>query len=262
MAIWGHVHGGNLGDELVFSVIVQAIRGRLDARIVGITLDPLDTRERHGIDEAYPINPGSAGYGKGETANVTRPAAAVETAKVVIRKVPGASALRAALALPFRVAREIAFCWRSFRLLRQVDSMVVAGSGQLLDKWLGWRGHPYTTFRWATLCRLAGVPVSYPSVGAGPIEGKTSAFLIRSALRLAAYVSVRDAQSGRVLEEIGLPAPPRCPDMAFGFTPDDAGLVLRRDAPGKPLVGVNVMAYSTRGTGRGASRANTRPMSR
>ena len=57
IAVWGHYHGGNLGDDLVVATIVSAIRRRVDdARVVGISLAPADARIRHGI-EAYPINP-------------------------------------------------------------------------------------------------------------------------------------------------------------------------------------------------------------
>jgi polysaccharide pyruvyl transferase WcaK-like protein len=78
-----------------------------------------------------------------------------------------------------------------------VDLVVVAGSGQLLDEWDGPWLHPYTTFRWAALARMAGVPVLIPSVGTGPIDGRLSAVFIRSAVRSARYVSVRDDHSGR-----------------------------------------------------------------
>lgn len=241
-AIWGHVHGANLGDELVFSVIVDAIRRRQTTRIVGITLDPDDTRVRHGIDEGFPINPGASGYRKANTVESSR--GSLERVKSLIRRVPGARVARGAFELPLRVGREIVFCWRSFRLLRGIDMVVVAGSGQLLDKWLGARGHPYTTFRWAMLCRLAHTPMYYPSVGAGPISGRISAFLIRSALQSAAYVSVRDLNSGRALKAIGVHEPPRCPDMAFGFALPDPVNEDGRNQRANPIVGVNVMAYS------------------
>ena len=57
IAVWGHYHGGNLGDDLVVATIVNAIRRRIDnAHVVGISLAPADARTRHAI-EGYPINP-------------------------------------------------------------------------------------------------------------------------------------------------------------------------------------------------------------
>ena len=58
IAVWGHYHGHNLGDEMVVSTIVSAVRRRRPlAEIVGVSMTTGDTVARHGI-KAYPINPG------------------------------------------------------------------------------------------------------------------------------------------------------------------------------------------------------------
>ena len=163
----------------------------------------------------------------------------------MVARVPGARALHRALSLARVIAREIPFTWQSYRFLRGVDLMIVAGSGQLLDEWRGpWR-HPYTTFRWALLARIARVPFVYPSVGAGPIDNRLSAFFIRRAVEWASFVSVRDRHSGRVLESIGLPGPfPYCPDMGYsypGLTVLAEKMSANRANP--PVVGLNVMAH-------------------
>jgi polysaccharide pyruvyl transferase WcaK-like protein len=142
------------------------------------------------------------------------------------------------------VAREVPFSWRAYQLLRAVDVVVVAGSGQL-DEWGGPFGHPYTTFRWALLARLARVPVLYPSVGAGPIDHWLGAFFIRSALKTSPFISVRDRHSGRVLERIGVPAPvPVCTDMGYGYLCQPRAGTRRQEGPAGPgVVGLNVMAH-------------------
>jgi polysaccharide pyruvyl transferase WcaK-like protein len=144
------------------------------------------------------------------------------------------------------VGREGPFLWRSFRLLRQVDLLVVAGSGPLTDLWQGPWQHPYRVFRWAMLARLARVPMIYPSVGAGPIDGRVSAFFIRRAVTSAAWISVRDSYSRRVLGSIGLPdETPICPDLVYGLPDALRGAVAAGPSLREPalVVGVNVMAH-------------------
>lgn len=245
IAVWGHYHGGNLGDELVVATIVDAIRRRLPgARIVGISMSPADTRERHRI-AAVPINPGKSSPTHARRAAMPQPRAERGRLASVARRVPGAGRLRLLPAQLRNVVQEMPFLWRSYRMLRGVDLVVVAGSGQLLDEWRGPWLHPYTTFRWAMLTRLARVPMLYPSVGAGPINGKLSAFFIRRAVASSRYVSVRDRHSGRVLTSIGLPGPYAvCPDMGYGL-PDEAWVdaVHGSGERAGTVVGLNVMAH-------------------
>ena len=50
-------HGGtkNLGDEALFATVVQNTRLRIpDAEIIGFTISPEDTRQRHGIP-CFPV---------------------------------------------------------------------------------------------------------------------------------------------------------------------------------------------------------------
>jgi polysaccharide pyruvyl transferase WcaK-like protein len=244
IAVWGHHHGGNLGDELVVATIVGAIRRRMPkTRIIGISMSPADTRRRHDV-EVYPINPGTAR---------ARPTASTATDRAVqgrllgvARRLPGARRLRRLLGAGRKLLREPPFLWRSFRMLRHVDLVVVAGSGQLLDEWQGPWLHPYTTFRWATLARFARVPMLYPSVGAGPIESRLGAFFIRKAVASAEYVSVRDGHSARVLESIGSTGPfAVCPDMGYGLGEEILRKAVSADLEraGEQVVGLNVMAH-------------------
>ena len=81
----------------------------------------------------------------------------------------------------------------------------------------------------------------YPSVGAGPIDGTLSAFLIRKSIEWAAFVSVRDQHSARVLRSIGVTRElPLCPDMGWAY--DGANVSLERNADREPIVGVNAMS--------------------
>ena len=229
---------------MVVSTIVSAVRRRRpEAEIVGISMTTGDTEVRHGIP-AYPINPGMP---------VTRPRggapehpAQPSRRRRALARVPGVRSLYRTLSAVLTIAREIPFSWRSYRFLRGIDLVVVAGSGQLLDAWRGpWR-HPYTTFRWALIARLARVPFSYPSVGAGPIDTRLGALFIRRAVAWSSFISVRDRKSGELLESIGLRGPfPYCPDMAYAYPGlfTSAREVAPANGARPPVVGLNVMAH-------------------
>lgn len=228
---------------MVVSTLVSAIRARSpEAEILGISMTPWDTESRHGV-AAYPINPG---------APVTRPRGgtvesdpAPSRLRQAIARIPGARHLRRALTAVRLVAREASFAWRSFHVLRGLDAVVVAGSGQLLDVWHPWR-HPYTTFRWALLSRLARVRFVFASVGAGPIRSRLGAFFFRHAVRSGSYVSLRDDYSVESLRSIGLSGPfIRCPDMGYAYPGLEAARRggAARDAGTAPVVGFQVIPF-------------------
>lgn len=220
VAVWGHYYGPNLGDEMVTEVVIQAVRARRpDAEVVAISLDPEDTRARHHVP-AYPLVQAH-----------TRP-----------KKRRGFARLAAGLLRRAgTVAREVPHLWSSYRMLRRIDLMVVAGSGQLLDQWNGPWGHPYAIYKWSVLARLTGTKVAILSVGAGPLQGRLARAFVRSAVEHAGYVSVRDASSKRVLHAAGVRRPlPVVPDMGFEFHPRHAP----RHPSKKTVVGINVMAHA------------------
>lgn len=241
IAVLGHFHGRNLGDDLVVRTILAAVRRRVpEAELLAVSLSPADTRRRHGV-EAFPINPAPASGGTpGPAQGTSERRAAVVAA---LRRVPLLRRVRLAVASAAKVAREVPFLFRARRLLRDVDTVVVAGSGQLLDQWHGAWGHPYAIFRWAVLARLGRTRLLVPSIGAGPIDGALGAFMIRRSVAAASYISVRDAYSGDLLHSIGVVRDlPVRPDMGYGLPlgeldpapPDDGADV---------TVGVNAMAH-------------------
>ena len=242
IAVWGHYHGGNLGDELVVSVIIDAIRRRApSAQILAVSMAPGDTTSRHGV-RALPIAPGKT-HERATSAPQAQPGPSPRSSlREVVRSVPGARRTRALLESLAGLRLEPPFLLRSYLALRSVDRLVVAGSGQLLDAWKGPWLHPYTAFRWALLARLAGAKTIFPSVGAGPIAERLSGFLIRKPVEWASFISVRDDDSARVLRAIGVRRElPVCPDMgwAYDFGDPRAG----RPPDGAATVGVNVMPH-------------------
>ena len=80
-------------------------------------------------------------------------------------------------------AREIVFLTRTFRRLRDLDLLIIAGSNQFLDNFGGPWAFPYTLLKWSIVCRLAGCRLFFVSVGAGPLDAALSRTMVRPACR-------------------------------------------------------------------------------
>src|SRR2546422_3581380 len=202
---------GNLGDAAILEATIQGIRRRLpSARIVAFTLNPADTRQRHGI-EAYTLlgfsapdflirEPGPASA-PGDLDPASPPAVDSSSAPGGLRALPGhlrRSALGRKLAGPAHLARDVPHLARSARLLRGCSLIVVAGGGQLDDFYGGAWGQPWALFRWGLLARALGAGYAFLSVGTGRLSNPGSRILVRKALGLARYRSFRDEESRRL----------------------------------------------------------------
>ena len=210
---------------MVVAVLITAIRQRRSAaQIVGVSMAPGDTSVRHTV-RALPLNPGQ------DVSKRSSPGSHEARGK--------SRALRGRRALG--LWRELQFSIRSYAALRSIDQLVAAGSQQLLDVWGPW-AHPYTTFRWTLLARLAGTEMALPSVGAGPITSRMSRFLIRRSVEWATFVSVRDEDSARELRAIGVRRELAvCPDMGWAYARSKPHV----DPPEREtaVVGLSVMPY-------------------
>lgn len=147
-------------------------------------------------------------------------------------------ALRTIAMLMREIPAEMLFLWLSYRRLRAIDLLLVAGSNPIFDFFGGFWGYPYTMWKWGMLARLARTKLAFVSVGAGPIVSRRSGRLLASVLRRADYVSFRDAGSRRLMREHGFKGPDHvCPDLAHGlpFVP------IPRQAGAKLRVGINPM---------------------
>ncbi len=238
IGILGHVGNGNLGDEAIIAALVQSLRDRCPgAELRAFTVNPEDTAERHGIP-AFPLRrrppsgPTTAGPDPGRVRRWVR-------RWPLVRRV--ASGLRRGLDLLPDSLRELWFLASCHRRLREVDLLIVAGSGQLFDGFGGSWTHPYALFKWSLLGRLSGARVVFLSVGAGPINARLSRFFIRRALGMAAYHSYRDESSRALIESLGVRGPhPVVPDLAFSLRVPRGSAQPRQ----RPVVGINPMAYA------------------
>ncbi|WP_157017463.1 polysaccharide pyruvyl transferase family protein [Mesorhizobium xinjiangense] len=146
--------------------------------------------------------------------------------------------------LMLRIPGKICDVALSFRHLRNVDAMVVPGTGILDDFGERPHGMPLDIFTWFLTARLLGVKTGMVSIGAGPIRHPLSRRLMMGAARLAHYRSYRDAISKEFMEKLGFDTSRDrvYPDIAFNL--DSPSAHSRAKAPDEPLtVGVGVMSY-------------------
>jgi polysaccharide pyruvyl transferase WcaK-like protein len=124
-----------------------------------------------------------------------------------------------ALRLALRPWLELSRLVTSWREMRDVDQLVVPGTGFFDDFGVTPLQTPLDTFRWMLAARARRVPVALVSIGAGPIRNRLSAFLLLRPVRWAAYVSVRDEGSRRFLADdcARHALVPIRPDLAFGY---------------------------------------------
>lgn len=102
-----------------------------------------------------------------------------------------------------------------YRRLRSLDLLIIGGGALLMDTF---RNQALLYTGVARIARLAGVPVVYYAVGAGPIETALGRWLIRDSANRAAFVSVRDRESRDLLKAIGVHRPVAVvADPAFGL---------------------------------------------
>ena len=216
-----HVGGGNLGDDATLTAVTQNIKTRWPhAQIAGFSMNPTDTEKRHGIP-SYAIrrttlvgsNPfvtyfdldGDASPPGGRAVSfASRMKSYLRKHRLLFRvlKLLKLTVVRA----PETFFAELLFLFKSYRILRSFDLLVISGGGQLLDCWGGPWAFPYTIWKWVFLAKLARVKRVFLNVGAGPLEHPLSIFFIVRALRLADYTSFRDRKSQTLIQQIGFTA--------------------------------------------------------
>ena len=211
--------GGNLGDATIQeALIVNFRRQNPQVQLCGITLHPERTSLQHGIP-CYPL------------AVTSRPCYATVRGGSERGNSDGRPFLgnvfrflrhKARRIMPLRwlksIFDEALHVLRSYRVLSNVDLLVVAGGGQLDEEWGGSWGHPYALLKWSVLARAAGASVVFMSVGACQLRSRVTRLFIKIALELACYRSYRDRGS----RDLALALTDKAtgavvPDIAFSF---------------------------------------------
>ncbi len=263
VGVFGHYGNNNLGDESIIEAVIQNIKLRIPGvEIYGFSIVPEDTAQRHGI-ESFPIRyrrtKNSTVYKKvvqsnpdvvSEEDHIDLPQRTpLRSAKDSIKKFSfitktvkfGISSLKSIN----KLIHEISFLFGSYRVVKNIDILLITGSNQFLDNFGGPWGFPYTLLKWTLLCKLARKKVYFISVGAGPISENLSRLIIRWTLKFADYVSLRDISSEKLIQAIGCYQKTHVfPDIAHSLNTNNiktSKLPAKCIANGFPVVGINPM---------------------
>ena len=214
--------------------VIHNIRRRWpDADVIALSMNPEDTTKRQGVS-VWPLR--SHTWGRGYTAGEDE-----SGSKRGVFSRWLSSTRNPLVRLPRSMAREIAFVLRSYGLVRTLDQIVVGGGGQLTARSGPW-GFPYSIFLWMCLARIAGVKRVFLNVGAGPLNEPRVNFFSLQSVRLADYVSFRDARSQAMVRSLGFRGESFVfPDNAYGLeAPVPATNAVERT---RSIVGVAPMPY-------------------
>jgi polysaccharide pyruvyl transferase WcaK-like protein len=143
-----------------------------------------------------------------------------------------------------KLAGKSADVWSAFRIVRDIDVMVIPGTGILDDFGEAPYGMPFDLLNWCLAARLAGTRVAMVSIGAGPIHHPLSRRLMTAAARLAHYRSYRDDLSRSYMESIGFRTDGDFvyPDIVFKLD-EPASLASDLEPRDTLQVGLGVMSY-------------------
>jgi polysaccharide pyruvyl transferase WcaK-like protein len=207
---------GNLGDAAIVAAAIDNIRRRVrGVDVRGITINPADTKDRHGIS--------SMPLGWLDSRRLTQQSSSYDPIQLLertIERVRGLSwrvyrALR--MALNFFVDGVNLARW-SFDLGRD-DLVIVCGGGQLDEFWGGAWGHPYSLWKLATIARIRGARVVVLSTGHGTLRSGIGRWFVRRLLTRASYVSYRTEETQHFVRQLGFAGRDSVvPDLAFSLT--------------------------------------------
>src|SRR5262249_3995540 len=99
--------------------------------------------------------------------------------------------------------RELFHLVKCFKIARSLDTLIIAGGGQLSELWRGPWSHPYNILKFSVLTKCANRKLIFLNVGAGPLDTFLSRVFVKYSIRMADYVSVRDVESRTLLCRIG-----------------------------------------------------------
>lgn len=224
IALFGLFGCDNLGNEATLAAVLHGLRERLpDARLVLVSDPPpqLAQLPEHPLQLAHDLLP------------VTRRVALVRSYRIRTWLGP----LLVLLTEPIRIQLTRAQA-------RDVDQLLIAGTGIADDYCQGPFDVPINLQRWCHAVRSTGGKVRFLSVGVGPVSHWLSVRWFRKALQCADYRSYREVSSHQFVQEIGIDA---CtdkvlPDMVFSLPVEP--YLAKRDLQWPPReIGLGVMAY-------------------
>lgn len=245
IGLLNHMGAGNLGDDATQDAVIQNIKSRWpNAEIFLFSMNPADTRSRHGIS-SYPIRKElwtrSEGHVNGSQPVKMKVKNTVQKYRLLFQLLRAINTI--AIKVPCFLFDELPFLGKSFRIIKTFDLFIISGGGQLLDSWGGPWKFPYTVFKWTLLAKLSRAKCYFLNVGAGPLAHPLGKWFVRKALGLADYVSFRDADSRELLEKSGFTGKSQvAPDCVYALEFPARAARSSSEHEG-PIVGLSPMAY-------------------
>jgi polysaccharide pyruvyl transferase WcaK-like protein len=237
-----HMGYGNLGDAATQEALIAHIRLRLpESQIVGFSLNPADTEQRHGVP-SYSITNWHPGLDRQTMAAGTATSGStIPTLKSFLKRIPILSPLLRSVQ---NLAREVKHLARSYGRVRALDCLIIAGGGQFGELWRGPWSHPYNIFKFSLLARLARTRLLVVNVGAGPLKSRMGKAFIKWSVEMADYVSFRDVESQALVDCLNVRRKTTvCPDSAYAL---DVSRYTRPDMPNvrrQLVVGINPIGF-------------------
>src|SRR5208283_3781 len=213
IALFGAFGVGNLGNECTLQALLYNIRKHVpDAEISCICQGPEETRSAYNIPASLikevPLSPVN---------------------NRILR-----SLRRILVGIPLELFR----WFKAIATLKDVNMLVMTGTGMLGDFGIAPLGLHYEILKWTVAAKLCGCKVIFLSVGAGPLSQALSRRFVKAALSCADYRSYRDHFSKDYLNSIGFDSERDhvYPDLAFSFP---TAMLPRSSDKGskKPVVG-------------------------
>ena len=253
IGVFNHAGTKNLGDEALLATLIQNTRRRVpEAEIIAFTINPEDTKQRHGITcfpirrlpkaKVAPISTSSSADSNGPIQATQHSGSLRARLKALPGLAPLVRAVRRVANTMVAVLAEPKFLLESYFRLKGVDLLLAAGGQQFNDAYGGSWGFPFTLLKWTILAKCTGTKVALLSVGAGPLELPLSKFFVKRVLGMVSYRSYRDAISSRMMEEMGIKGShPVYPDLVYSLqlpAPKAA-----RAAKERVVVGTNTVPF-------------------
>lgn len=210
VGLFGNYGNNNLGDEAIIKASIENLRERIpNIEIIGLSLKPLDTKQRHNIN-SFPLRFDSSkkkvSKQSDEIESLTQKkegesSGSFRSFKELLKdKMNHSSTIFGIFYYINNLRTEIRFLRRVRERLENLDVLIICGSNQLGDWFGGVWGRPYTLFKWVQLAKLTDTQVFFVSVGAGPVLHSLSYFMFKKSLKHADYLSYRDQGSKSLIE--------------------------------------------------------------
>jgi polysaccharide pyruvyl transferase WcaK-like protein len=220
IALFGVFGVGNLGNECTLQALLYNIRKYVpSAEVSCICSDPQETQSAYNI-----------------------PASLIKEMPLSPMKNPAARLLRRIFV---GVPMELLRWFKAVATLRDVDMLIMTGTGMLGDFGILPLDLHYEILKWSIIAKLCRCKVLFLSVGVGPIRHPLSRTFVKAALALADYRSYRDPFSKKYLQEIAFDSKNDevYPDLAFSFPRAISASDYNRETA---VIGVGLMTYFNR----------------